>query len=33
MWCEGWRSVVGRVEVCGGRVKVCGEKGGGVWEG
>ena len=39
VWWEGWRSVVGGVEVC-GRGKVCGERGGGecgrgggVWEG
>ena len=32
MWWEGW-SVVGGIEECGGRGKVCGERGGGVWEG
>ena len=38
MWWEGWsvvggvRCVVGGVK-CGGRGKVCGERGGGVWEG
>ena len=37
---EGWRCVVGGVKECGGRGKVCGERGGGrcgmgggVWEG
>ena len=37
---EGWRCMVGGVEECGGRGKVCGERGGGecgrgggVWEG
>ena len=36
---EGWRCMVGGVEECGGRGKVCGERGGGecgrgggVWE-
>ena len=36
---EGWRCIVGGVEECGGRGKVCGERGGGecgrgggVWE-
>ena len=40
VWWEGWRCMVGGVEECGGRGKMCGERGGGecgrgggVWEG